>query len=67
MITEYIIHYRDSLDDIKHKINFVTFQDDDYDGGDSGGFLRYQLEDIDGEDYYNKEYRVQNHHMEKIL
>ena len=51
---DYRIHnsLRDSLGDIKHKINYVTFQDDDYDGDDTwADYLRYQLEEIDGLDF----------------
>tara|TARA_B100000287_G_scaffold340903_1_gene327398 strand:+ start:2474 stop:3262 length:789 start_codon:yes stop_codon:yes gene_type:complete len=57
---DYRIHnsLQDSLDDIKDKINFISFNDEDYKGGDSWReFLMWQVNNIDGEDYYNKEYR----------
>lgn len=41
----------DSLGDIKDKINYITFQDDDYKGEDNWNkFLKWQTKHIDGED-----------------
>ena len=48
---DYRIHNSliDSLGDIKHKINYVTFQDDDYNGNDNWfDYLRYELKEVDG-------------------
>jgi len=58
---DYRIHnsIEDSLDDIKDKINYLTFQDDDYKGEDTWNkFLMWQMSTIDNEDYKeNKKYR----------
>lgn len=59
---DYRIHnsLRDSLGDTKHKINYITFQDDDYKGDDTWvGYLRYQLEEVDGLIY--NDIRNRNH------
>ena len=39
------------MGDIKDKINYITFQDDDYKGEDNWNkFLKWQTKHIDGED-----------------
>ncbi len=58
---DYRIHnsLQDSLGDIKDKINYITFQDDDYKGEDSWNkFLMWQMKYIDNEDFnQNEKYR----------
>jgi hypothetical protein len=51
---DYRIHnsLEDSLDDIKDKINFLSFKDEDYKGEDCWyGYLRWQMENIDKEQF----------------
>ena len=50
---DYRLHnsLEDSLGDIKSKINYITFIDENYKGYDSWkDYLRWQMEHIDGED-----------------
>jgi len=58
---DYRIHnsLQDSLGDIKDKINYITFQDDDYKGEDNWNkFLMWQMKYIDNEDFnQNEKYR----------
>ena len=51
---DYRIHnsLEDSLGDIKDKINYISFQDDNYKGEDTWkNFLMWQMKHIDNESY----------------